>query len=170
MKKSINGARAWGLIVDYAMWYLLQVVMLLFAFLVVYKKSAIAGDMQAYRTHFDEIMHEPVFISIFIGIVLIGEIGIPLLFGGQSITKKIFKIKVEPFTFSQIVVRGLLKILIINPNGVVAFIFGCAFSSDVVNAISTVLGILLVVNVILVLKHRPTMYEMLSKTKVVFEK
>lgn len=167
MKNNTNGARAWGLIVDYAMWYFIQVVMILFAFLVVYNKTPIAGDLQAYKVHFDEIMHEPVFITIFVGIVLIGEIGIPLLFGGQSISKKIFKIKVEPFSVRQTVIRGFVKILIINPNGVVAFILGCAFSSSVVNGISTVLGILLVVNAILVLKHRPTMYEMISKTHVV---
>ena len=73
MKNNTNGAREWGLIVDYAMWYFIQVVMILFAFLVVYNKTPIAGDLQAYKVHFDEIMHEPVFITIFVGIVQLGN-------------------------------------------------------------------------------------------------
>lgn len=166
--RSIKTTRAIGFVIDYVIWYLLMYVMILVYFFLVEKHTAFSGDISAYGEIFTQIMGKQSFLLIYIGALLIYELLIPLCFGGQSISKKILKTEIVPFRVSTVLVRGLLKLIIINPCGVVSYLIASLIGGSAA-IISDGLWIILFINVVLVLMNKSTLYDLVNKTSVQYK-
>lgn len=160
--------RIFSLLVDYVIWYLIYAVMILVFYFNIYGSPEVSGDLLYYRDAFDNIIKTPVFSLGYLGIICILEIIIPLLTNGQSITKKIFKIKILSENNSKIrlLVRSVFKILILNPYGVVAYIIGELTNTSYVNTISNILSVIFVISVILAFKNNKSIHDKIAKTNV----
>jgi hypothetical protein len=108
------------------------------------------------------------FLLIYIGALLVYELLIPLCSGGQSISKKILKTEIVPFRVSTVLVRGLLKLIIINPCGVVSYLIASLIGGSAA-IISDGLWIILFINVVLVLMNKSTLYDLVNKTSIQYK-
>ena len=166
--RSIKATRAIGFAIDYAIWYFLMYIMILVYFFLIEKQTAFSGNISAYGVIFTQIMSKSSFLLIYMGALLIYELLIPLCFGGQSITKKILKTEIVPFHVTTILGRGLLKLIIINPCGVISYLFASLIGGSAA-IISDGLWILLFINVILLLRGKSLMYDLANKTTVQYK-
>jgi uncharacterized RDD family membrane protein YckC len=110
--------RAIALIMDYFIWYVLLILIQLFYFFTQggsIQTLIASGGADLYK-ELISLPHSAFIIAIiFFALLLIYEVLIPLLTNGQSLTKKIIKIQITPTNAKNIVLRGLAKIIIINP-------------------------------------------------------
>lgn len=164
--KNVKYARFYGFIVDYLIWYILMVVMLFVSFLFIHKETAFAGNLAAYQVIFDRIMHEPTFILIYTMLLVVYEIIVPLITHGQTLSKKLLHIQVKKVSNKDLCIRGLLKILIINPCGIIAYMVGSYFGQDVINMVSNILTVILCINMIAYAMNRECMHSILSHTNI----
>lgn len=163
--EEIKGKRIISSFIDLVSWYVLMYFLILFWFFAVDKFTPIAGDLQQYKEMFDSIMFQPMFIIIFMVLLLGWEVIFPLLFGGQTPSKKLMKIKILPFNFAAIFIRGISRIIIMNPSGIIAYIVAKGIGVQV-NIISNILSFLLFVNVVMVFYNRQSTVEYISKTRI----
>lgn len=160
--------RAGALLVDYLIWYLIYTVMILIFFTKINGAPTVSGNLLYYKEAFDLIIKTPVFSLSYLGIICIWEVVIPLITNGQSITKKIFKIKVISEKGSKItlVIRGLIKILVLNPYGVIAYLIGDAVNGNYINIISNILSAIFIISVILAFKDKRSLHDRITNTYV----
>lgn len=160
--------RAGVLLVDYLIWYLIYTVMVLTFFLRSNGAPTVSGDLLYYKEAFDLIIKTPIFSLTYLGIICIWEVVIPLITNGQSITKKIFKIRVISEKGSKItlVLRSLIKILVLNPYGVIAYLIGYAVNGSYINIISNILSVIFILSVVLVLKDKRSLHDRITNTYV----
>lgn len=163
--RSIKTSRALGLLLDYILWYVLMYVMILVYFFVIERHTAFSDNLTGYAEIFSSIMKTPSFLLIYFAGLVTYEILIPLCFGGQSLSKKILKIEMEPFTFTGVLVRGFLKLIIINPCGVVSYIVATMMAGSAA-IISDGLWIVLLLDGVLVLMNKRALHDMLTKTTI----
>lgn len=166
--KNIKTTRAFGFAIDYIIWYLLMYVMILFYFFIVLKEQPFSGDLEGYAEVFERIMKRESFVLIYLLGLIVYEIAIPLLMGGQSISKKILKTEINPFTVLGVTIRGLVKIIIINPCGVISFLLALAVGGNA-SILADALWVVLILNVVLVLMGKPSLQDLASKTTVVYK-
>ncbi|MDF9823856.1 putative RDD family membrane protein YckC [Breznakia sp. PF5-3] len=157
--------RALGFLIDYVIWYLLMYIMILFYFFVIEKHTAFSGNLQGYADIFAQIMKQPSFILIYGISLILYEICIPLLFGGQTISKRILKTEIVPFTVKNIVIRGFIKLCIINPCGVVSYLLALVIAGNS-SLISDGLWILLFIDIVFILLGKSALHDIATKTTV----
>lgn len=160
--------RAGALLVDYLIWYLIYTVMVLVFFLKSNGAPTVSGNLMYYKEAFDIIIKTPAFSLTYLGIICIWEVIIPLITNGQSITKKIFRIKVVNEKKSKIilVIRSLIKILILNPYGVIAYLIGDAINGNYINIISNILSVIFILSVVLVFKDKRSLHDRITNTYI----
>ncbi|MFV0381036.1 MAG: hypothetical protein ACK5KR_02205 [Breznakia sp.] len=163
--KNIKMTRSLGFLIDYAIWYLLMYIMILIYFFGIEKYMAFSGNLSAYGDLFANIMSKPSFLFLYIGVLFIYEVCIPIFFGGKTISKKILKTKMVPFHVSSLFIRGGLKLLIINPCGVVSYVLANMIGGSAA-LIADGLWLLLIVNIVLALLGKSTMYDFVAKTNI----
>lgn len=166
--KNIKTTRAIGFVIDYAFWYFLMYIMILFYFFFVEKQTAFSGNIGAYGAIFTNIMTQSSFLIIYICSLLVYELLIPLCFGGQTISKMILKTEIVPFQVSKILIRGVLKLIIVNPCAVISYLLATLIGGNAA-IISDVLWVILFLNVVLLFMGKPMLYDMLNKTTVQFK-
>ena len=118
---------------------------------------------------FENIIKTPIFSFTYLGIILIWEVVIPLLTNGQSISKKILKIRVTSLNRKKLnlIVRSIIKIVILNPYGVIAYILGNILNQSFINSISNALSIVFIISVIMFFKGSNCFHDKIAKTTVV---
>jgi uncharacterized RDD family membrane protein YckC len=167
-ESSLIMRRAGSLLLDYLTWYIVYAIMVLFIFLKSNGTPTVSGDLMYYKDAFDLIIKTPYFSLIYLGIICTLEIVIPLTTGGQSITKKIFKLKVINCNNSNIalVFRSIIKIIVLNPYGVISYLLGHAISSNFINIISNILSVIFIFSIALAFKNKKSLHDRLSNTYV----
>lgn len=160
--------RACSLLLDYFFWYLIYSIMVLIFYSKTYGMPEVSGNLSYYKDAFDTIIKTSRFSYIYLVIICALEIVIPLLTNGQSITKKIFKIKVITRNNSKIrlLIRCIVKIMILNPYGVIAYTIGDLFNRSYINYISNMLSIIFIVSSILVFKYGESLHDKIAKTYI----
>lgn len=165
--KNVKTQRIVSLFIDYLVWYIVMFLMVIVGYLFIYNKQPIAGDLQAYKEEFDVIMHDWKFIGLFIAFVFIYEVIIPVVFKGKTLSKKLTHLEIKYNNPMQLIVRGLLKIIIVNPSGVISYTLGILLNKEYINGISTILSCLLIINIVFVLKNKKAFHDSVCKTEVV---
>lgn len=157
-----------SLIVDYVIWYLIYAVMILLFYFNTYGTPEVSGNLTYYKDAIDTIIKTPIFSIGYLGILCVLEIVIPLLTNGQSLTKKIFKIRIvsENNSKLKLFARSLVKILILNPYGVIAYIIGDLINASYINTISNILSVVFIISVILAFKNNKAIHDRVAKTNV----
>jgi uncharacterized RDD family membrane protein YckC len=158
--------RAGSLLVDYLTWYLIYAVMILYFFVKNNGSPTVSGNLMYYKDTFDIIIKTPVFSLTYLGIICILEIVIPLLTSGQSLTKKIFKIRVTTENYSKIrlIFRSIIKIIVLNPYGVIAYLIGNSINGNSINIVSNVLSVIFIISVILAFKDKRSLHDRITNT------
>lgn len=160
--------RAGALFVDYLIWYLIYTVMVLIFFTKSNGSPTVSGNLLYYKEAFDLIIKTPAFSLTYLGIICIWEVIIPLITNGQSITKKLFKIKVinEKKSKIALIIRSLIKILVLNPYGVIAYLIGDAINGNYINIVSNILSLIFIFSVVLVFKDKRSLHDRITNTYV----
>lgn len=159
--------RFWSLFIDMIVYYVIMYVMILVDFLFISRFTPTAGDLTAYADQFKIIMHRPGFILVFIGLVVLYEVLMPLLNGGQTLSKKIMKLKVEPYSFGKLLVRALIKIFFVNPSGVVSFSLVAFIAPQFGGIVANLFTGLLILSAVLLFTKDWTLQDSVTKTSVV---
>lgn len=166
--ENLFGKRLGSLLIDYVSFYIIYVIMIIVFYAYKFGVSQISTEI-LFDNVFDNIIKTPIFSFTYLGIILIWEVAIPLLTNGQSISKKILKIRVTSLNRKKLhlIIRSIIKIVILNPYGVIAYILGNVLNQSFVNSISNVLSIVFVISVIMCLKGRSCFHDKIAKTIVV---
>lgn len=160
--------RASSLLVDYIAWYLIYAIMILCFFLKTNGSPTVSGDLIYYKDAFGIIIKTPLFSLTYLVIICILEILIPLLTNGQSLTKKIFKIRVITENNSKIrlIFRSIIKIVILNPYGVIAYLIGNSINGNSINIISNILSVIFIISVILAFRDKKSLHDRITNTSI----
>ena len=157
-----------SLIIDYAVYYLIYVIMIMIFYI---KQFGGVPEVSAdilYNNVFSGIIQTTEFSLTFLGVVLIWEIIIPLINNGQSISKKILKIKVNSISNKKIslILRGIIKIIVLNPYGLIAYLIGTAINKSYINLISNILSVVFIICVIIFFKTKKSVHDRIANTYV----
>ena len=160
--------RSGSLLLDYLIWYLIYAFMILFFFFKNFGFPTVADNLMYYKNNFDTIIKTPIFSLTYLGIICLLEIVIPLITNGQSLTKKIFKIRIATENNSMIglIIRSIVKIIILNPYGVIAYLIGNSINSNYINSISNILSIIFIISVVFVFKYKKSLHDKVTNTYV----
>lgn len=160
--------RLGSLLLDYLIWYLIYAFMILFFFFKNFGSPIVSDNLVYYKENFDIIIKTPIFSLTYLGIICLLEIIIPLITNGQSLTKKIFKIRITTKNNSKIslIVRSIIKIIILNPYGVIAYQIGNAININYINNISNMLSIIFIISVILTCRDKKSLHDKITNTCV----
>lgn len=160
--------RLGSLLLDYLIWYLIYAFMILFFFFRNFGSPTVSDNLMYYKENFDTIIKTPIFSFTYLGIICLLEIIIPLITNGQSLTKKIFKIRITTKNNSKIslIVRSIVKIIILNPYGVIAYQIGNAINVSYINNISNMLTIIFIISVILACRDKKSLHDKITNTCV----
>ncbi len=160
--------RAGSLLLDYVTWYLIYAVMVLYFFVKTNGSPTVSGNLMYYKDTFDTIIKTPIFSLTYLGIICILEIIIPLVTNGQSLTKKIFKIRVTTENHNKVnlILRSIIKIIVLNPYGVIAYLIGDSIDGGSINMISNILSVIFVLSVILVFKDKKSLHDRITNTQI----
>lgn len=174
MELSCIRKRAMGLVLDFLIWYGVYFLMLIMVFITKFGTPEVSGDLSYYKQAFDGIIKSPLFIIVYLSFLVLWEIIIPMLTEGQSLFKQKLKIKItvdnKRNTRVTLAVRGLVKLMVLNTYGVIAYVLGNLISANAVNVVSNTMSILLVISIIAVVLGKNTIYDMILGTKVIIEK
>lgn len=165
--------RAFSTILDLLVWYLSYIAILLVAFLMKYNVPKSKVNPMVYKEQFDTIIKTPLFIIIFIAFIALWEIVIPIVTHGQSFFKQKLNLKIVGDTQlgpANFIIRGVIKILILNPYGVIAYVISKAIRVNAANAISNILLLTVLVCAVLILMDKKPIHDMASKTSVISTK
>lgn len=165
---SCTRRRIGSLILDYFIWYFMYAIMVIIFYLNNYGTPKVSGDLMYYKNAFDRVIKTPLFIDIYVGIICLWEIVIPIITNGQSLTKKIFKIKVvsENNLKINLLIRSIIKIIILNPYGVIAYMSGDLLNGQYINTISNILTVVFVISIVLVFRNNKSIHDKVAKTSV----
>ena len=157
-----------SLLIDYVSFYIIYVIMIIVFYAYKFGVSQISTEI-LFDNVFDNIIKTPIFSFTYLGIILIWEVVIPLLTNGQSISKKILKIRVTSLNRKKLnlIVRSIIKIVILNPYGVIAYILGNILNQSFINSISNALSIVFIISVIMFFKGSNCFHDKIAKTTVV---
>lgn len=165
---NISYKRVGALITDYVAYYIIYVIMIIAFYTSKFGGvPEVSADVLANNV-FSNVIQTPEFSITFLGVVLIWEIVIPLINNGQSISKKIFKIKVNTLNKNKagLIFRGIVKIIILNPYGVIAYLIGSYINSAYINTISNILSLVFIISVVMFLKNKSSLHDKIGKTFV----
>lgn len=167
-QSSLIMRRAGSLLLDYLIWYMVYSIMVLGIFLRNNGSPTVSGNLMYYKEAFDNIIKTPLFSITYLGIICLLEIIIPIITGGQSITKKIFKLKVIKDNNSNmtLILRSIIKIIVLNPYGVIAYLVGNTINTSMINIISNILSVIFIFSIILVFKDEKSLHDKFSRTYV----
>ncbi|MHC1684431.1 MAG: RDD family protein [Clostridiaceae bacterium] len=120
----IKGKRLLGLVIDQAVWYLLYLVCLLITYLAFNGSPKVTGDAMYYKLQLDEVITSKIFISFYLAVLMIYEVIMPMLSGGKSLSKKILKLHISCKSKkpSKLMLRGIVKLIILNPYGIIGYL------------------------------------------------
>lgn len=166
--ENLFGKRLGSLLIDYVSFYIIYVIMIIVFYAYKFGVSEISTEI-LFDNVFDNIIKTPIFSFTYLGIILIWEVVIPLLTNGQSISKKILKIRVTSLNRKKLnlIVRSIIKIVILNPYGVIAYILGNILNQSFINSISNALSIVFIISVIMFFKGSNCFHDKIAKTTVV---
>ena len=110
------------MVIDFLIWYMLYIVILFVLFLLNHELSATSGNLMYYQEVFHSMTGSSNFIILYVGCLLFYEIAAVILWDGQSLSKRILHLRVlsKKNKISSLVIRGIVKLLIVNPFGVAA--------------------------------------------------
>lgn len=165
--ENCTGKRVACLLLDYVIFYIIYSVMILVFYVSKFGVPDVSTDT-LYNNVFENVIKTPVFSIMYLGIILVWEVVIPLLLDGQSISKKIFKIKSNSINGKKInlIIRGIVKIVILNPYGIAAYMIGSAINKSYINSISNILSVIFIISVIMFFKNKGCLHDRISKTYV----
>lgn len=165
---SCTRRRIGSLLMDYLVWYILHICMTLILYISKYGVPKVSDNLMYYKDAFDSMIKTPIFSLTYLGIICIWEIVIPLITNGQSLSKKVFKIRIITLNGSRmiLILRSIVKIIILNPYGVIAYIIGNIIGTSYTNIISNVLSVIFIISIILVLKNKKSLHDRIAKTSV----
>ena len=160
--------RAGSLLTDYLKWYLIYAVMVVYFFVKNNGSPVVSGNLMYYKDTFDIIIKTPAFSLTYLGIICILEIVIPLITNGQSLTKKLFKIRIttEKHNKIRLILRSIIKVVILNPYGVIAYLIGNSINGNYINIISNVLSAILIISIMLVFKDKKSLHDRITNTYI----
>ncbi|MCR3760001.1 RDD family protein [Clostridium felsineum] len=161
--------RALSTILDLLVWYVSYVAILLIFFSLKYDLPKSKVKLTVYKMEFDTIIKSKAFILIFLALILLWEIVIPILTDGQSYFKQKMHLKIVGNTNLNLIVRGLIKILILNPYGVIAYVISRAINITSTNMISNTLTLIAFICIILVVIDKRPIHDIIAKTYVTLE-
>ncbi|PJI10214.1 MULTISPECIES: RDD family protein [Clostridium] len=160
-------------VLDLIVWYLVYIIILLPAYFMQNGMPQKALNPYIYKNRFDVIIKSPTFLILYLGFIILWEMLIPVITNGQSLFKKKFNLKIEcdgNGSYINFVVRGLVKIIILNPYGVIAYLISSSFKTGNGNLISDFFTILTIICGVLILMNKKTIHDKISKTHVVLIK
>ncbi|URZ09071.1 RDD family protein [Clostridium felsineum] len=161
--------RALSTILDLLVWYVSYVAILLIFFSLKYDLPKSKVKLTVYKMEFDTIIKSKAFILIFLALILLWEIVIPILTDGQSYFKQKMHLKIVGNTNLNLIVRGFIKILILNPYGVIAYVISRAINITSTNMISNTLTLIAFICIILVVIDKRPIHDIIAKTYVTLE-
>lgn len=166
--KSCTGKRLLALIMDYVVYYMIYVAMIIISYVNKFGGVPEVSAEVLYDNVFLNTIQTPGFSLTFLGVVLIWEIVVPLITNGQSISKKILKLKINSKYNKKVnlIFRGIIKIIILNPYGLIAYLIGSCINRSYINIISNILSIVFIVSVIMFFKNKESLHDKIAKTFV----
>ncbi|MGN0143512.1 MAG: RDD family protein [Clostridium sp.] len=163
-----SSRRVIALLIDYAAYYIIYVLMIIAFYVNKFGGVPEVSTDALFNSVFSEVIQTPAFSLMFLGVVLIWEIIIPLINNGQSISKKIVKIRINTLNNKKIslVWRGIIKLIILNPYGIVAYLIGSSINKSYINVISNILSVIFIISVIMFFKNKESLHDRIAKTFV----
>jgi uncharacterized RDD family membrane protein YckC len=160
--------RAGSLLMDYLTWYLIYAVMVVYFFVKNNGSPVVSGNLMYYKDTFDIIIKTPTFSLTYLGIICVLEIAIPLITNGQSLTKKLFKIRIvtEKHNKITLILRSVIKIIILNPYGVIAYLIGNSINGNYINIVSNVLSAIFIISIVLVFKDKKSLHDRITNSYI----
>lgn len=122
--QNIKVKRLLGLVIDQIIWYFIYLIILLGFFLILNGSPSVSGNLMYYKDHFDEIIKSRTFTSLYLLALIVYEVVVPILNNGKSISKKKLGLYINCKGNSKMIlaIRGIVKIIILNPYGVIAYL------------------------------------------------
>jgi len=116
--------RCMALFVDLLLWYLLYILITFVLFLFTNGIPTVSGNVMYYKEQIDSIITSRAFIIVYLGSLTVYEIVVTILNNGQSLSKRIFNLRIlyGKDKIYLLVLRGAIKILILNPYGIIAYL------------------------------------------------
>jgi uncharacterized RDD family membrane protein YckC len=115
--------RSSALLLDLLFWYLLYITVVFLLFLFIYGIPTISEDVM-YKEHIDFIITSKTFITLYLGSLALYEILVTVAMNGQSLSKRIFNLRISygKHKIYSLTLRGAIKIFILNPYGTIAYL------------------------------------------------
>lgn len=168
---SIKLKRSMALFVDLLLWYLLYIVIVFILFLLTNGMPTISGDLMYYKEQIDPIITSRTFIIVYLGSLLLYEIVVTILNNGQSLAKRIFNIRISygKDKIYSLVLRGAVKILILNPYGIIAYLCNQMIPLISINMYADIMLLILAgcTGVTLFSSTGKSIHDMISRTYVI---
>lgn len=165
---SCSSRRVISLLIDYAVYYIIYVAMIIIFYMNKFGGVPEVSTDTLFNNVFSEVIQTPVFSITFLCVVLVWEIVIPLINNGQSISKKVLKIKVNTVNNKKmnLIIRGIVKLIVLNPYGIVAYLIGNCINRSYINIISNILSVVFIISIIMFFKNKQSLHDRVAKTFV----
>lgn len=123
--KNVKLKRVLGLVIDEIMWYLIYFCCLIVTYLIHKGSPQVTGDAMYYKLQLDEIITSKFFISFYLIVLFIYEAVIPTFNKGKTLSKKILGLYIncKSNRAVSLAIRSIVKLVILNPYGIVAYLF-----------------------------------------------
>ncbi|MDR2709568.1 MAG: RDD family protein [Elusimicrobiota bacterium] len=161
---NIKISRALGLFIDYIVWYIAFVVILL-AYVMKTSGVDVVGSGEDYTQLAEQARRAPYVYIYYILFLFAYEILVPLFSDGRTLSKLILKLKIIPVRPQQIIIRGLVKLIIVNPclafTTLLAVYFGWTFF-----IVDVFFGIFLV-DIVITIITGSSLQDRLARTEIV---
>ena len=163
-----SSRRVIALLIDYAAYYIIYVAMIIGFYVKRFGGVPEVSSDSLFNSVFSEVIQTPAFSLTFLGVILVWEIVIPLITNGQSVSKKIMKIKINTSNNKKIslVLRGIIKLIVINPYGIVSYLIGSSINKSYINVIANGLSVVFIISVIMFFKNKESLHDKIAKTFV----
>lgn len=124
-RKNVKFKRVLGLLIDEIIWYLIYFFCLIVTYLIYKGSPQVTGDAMYYKLQLDEVITSKFFISFYLIVLFIYESIIPTFNKGKTLSKKILGLYINCKSngAASLAIRSIVKLVILNPYGIVAYLF-----------------------------------------------
>jgi uncharacterized RDD family membrane protein YckC len=168
---SIKLKRSMALFVDLLIWYLIYILVVFVLFLFTNGIPTISGNLMFCKEQINSIITSSNFIIVYVGALLLYEIVVTILNNGQSVSKRIFNLRVlcGKDKMYLLALRGVIKIVILNPYGIIAYLCNQMIPLISINAYADIILFILAgsTGVTLCSRKGNSVHDMISHTCVV---
>jgi uncharacterized RDD family membrane protein YckC len=160
-----------ALFVDLLIWYLIYILVVFLLFLFTNGTPTLSGNLMSDKEQIDSIITSRNFITLYVGALFLCEIVVTILNNGQSVAKRIFNLRIlyRKDQMYLLILRGVIKIVILNPYGIMAYLWNQMIPLISINQYSDIMLLICAASSIAALFVRKgnSFHDMISHTCVV---